>query len=73
MTTSAQNLIVLAVIVAAGVYVAWRTWRIVTKRAGGGCGRCDANRAADDPAAPTIKPFVSIDSLSENRASEVDD
>lgn len=71
MTSVVQNLIVLAVIVAAAAYLGWCVWRIAVKRASG-CGSCDAKRAADDPAAPKTKPFVPIDSLSGKNTDKTD-
>lgn len=57
MPVGLQNLITLAAVVAAAVYVARRIGRLLGARRGGGCGSCSS-------CAPSDQGLVTLDQLS---------
>jgi hypothetical protein len=61
MTLDWQNTVAVALVLVAAVYLGWRGWRIVARKAGG-CGAC-SNCPADQ--SPAGKPLVTLDLLSQ--------
>ncbi|HEV2970649.1 MAG TPA: FeoB-associated Cys-rich membrane protein [Pirellulales bacterium] len=66
MTFDWQNTVAVALVLVAAVYLGWRGWRIVARKAGG-CGAC-SNCPADQ--SPAGKPLVSLDALSPPKARQ---
>jgi FeoB-associated Cys-rich membrane protein len=65
MTLDWQNLIALALVVAAAAYLGWRGWLVLARRKGG-CGAC-ASCPAEQPQTIAGKPLVTLEAIKRDR------
>ncbi len=68
----AQQILTLAIVLAAAGYLVRRTWKRLSGQRAGGCGSCSRCGDAADDRSPAAKPLVPIETLIASAKHDVD-